>query len=79
MADSLTPEDVDMLEAYDRIEPIGIRGPAKALAFIAAALAQFFGDKEAKMETWWPEEKQEQRPVTSKEAIDMLRASYGGS
>ena len=80
MADALTSEDVDMLEAFDRIEPIGVRGPARTLAFIAASLAQFFGDKEADMATWWPEDEQKPRTqeVTPDQAAMMFAARYGG-
>jgi hypothetical protein len=80
MADALTTEEVDLLEAFDRIEPIGVRPLGKSLAFIAASLGQFFGDKEAHVSDWWPEDKRDAsvKPVSSKQAINLLRAAYGG-
>ena len=77
--DHLTPEDMDVIEAFDRIEPIGFRPVARILAFIAASLAQSFGDKDAHPSDYWPEdEKQDDKPVTSNQAIDLMRARTGG-
>lgn len=69
---------MDVLEAFDRIEPIGLRPIARCLAFIAASLSSFFGVKDVTPATWWPEDEPQDQPVTSKQAINLMRSKLGG-
>ena len=72
VADAMTSEDVDMLEAFDIIEPIGVRSLARPLAFIAASLGRFFGDKDAGLP---PEEVEQLRAAVAQAPVetDLIR------
>lgn len=74
----LSSEEMDVLAAFDRIEPIGLRPVARTLAFIAASMAQYFGAETVKPSDWWPEDEPTTDPVTSKQAINLMRAKLGG-
>lgn len=81
MSDAMTAEDVDMIEAFDRIEPIGVRAAARTLAFIAAALGRMGGSKDAVAGWWWPEDAEQPdspvKIVTPDQAAMMFRLHYG--
>lgn len=76
----MTTEQVDVLEAFDQIEPIGVRAIARPLAAVVALLARYMGDKEASLLDFWPEQEKKSQgvqEVTPDQAAMMFRAAYG--